>query len=1036
MGLTTLPPLKAVRVPHVLMAQQQQQQQHGKRKAKTSKHHYLLKMRREDSQRMRRLGSGLLEHEELDSAILTHLVSLLEWQRGRPLLLRSRSRGGAGVGVGKTEDTRRPPSLAIPAGKTHAGSQTSAREEEGAGGGTPGAGPGQAMSTDSSSVSSVPQLPPISRHHPLPPIKDDGREESRQTPTLSLPAARAGEAGGAPSVHVLPATPQHSTLTQLPSLRSLHDTERSMSEASGYNMSSDSSVTADPALIFGQRSSRKAKTYANRRQYGARRQSGSSVESPPLRGSLVMAPDGEIIHVGGTIPPPPQHEAGAVRDLASHFRHYDGGMVTDDSGMSDEDVEWRRSGRSRQLKSHSPRKVAAAKKGNEKAGGRGLTEQDIVDTITEQAKLIADALLDTEGSGDHLDTDIREAADMWTEAHPAHPAHPAQDTSPRPSLPHALHTEALEQLVAAYRDSSADPTAAEYRDLIRQSLIVAVAQAAGLAPEEIPEDLELSPELLEALTSQTLTPDQLTIAYDQETGRPVIRATLDPLTAQGDHAVLPDLSTSQQDVAVTADGGLPLTSAPGGVAPSQLPDPVGSSLSPGLGYDHQQVLDTPGVAAAVLRDDQQSDKPALLLGDLASAGTADHKARLPKSTRATPHPEGKSKKPSKSKDPGRSSSKKKGKKGKRGGRKEEDSGPETEGATTEAVTTPPPGVTKAGGEAADLSPSDVQPLSPRSPPGSAGSSTERALQSSPEPVKSDEESEFSKAKKDDAKATTSSQPQKPSDPLPFPDDDDDDDDDDEDSEEKSLANREARAARREAAAARRKEEVERRRREREEMMKMTKGELERQEQLKKEMEMERLRKEEQRRLRRLREEAEAEREEQEKEEGRRRKKLEEERERREKENYQRRLEDVRKEQDEEEARRRGLQLARAKEEELRRAEEEFMLSQMAEQERADYERRKREEAEARKRQEEEERRQRAEEAERAMAEARRLAQEMARKQAAMEARLRFNRSLRQEARSLNHSQDLNRAFVFSYLQLLQWLGLDLPQLDMAKTRRS
>lgn len=75
---------------------------------------------------------------------------------------------------------------------------------------------------------------------------------------------------------------------------------------------------------------------------------------------------------------------------------------------------------------------------------------------------------------------------------------------------------------------------------------------------------------------------------------------------------------------------------------------------------------------------------------------------------------------------------------------------------------------------------------------------------------------------------------------------------------------------------------------------------------------------------------------------------------------------------------------------------------------------------------------REEEAKKAMEEARRLAEEMARKQAEMEARLKFNRTLQVEARGLEHSQDITRAFVFSYFELLQWLGLDIPEFEVLK----
>ena len=73
-----------------------------------------------------------------------------------------------------------------------------------------------------------------------------------------------------------------------------------------------------------------------------------------------------------------------------------------------------------------------------------------------------------------------------------------------------------------------------------------------------------------------------------------------------------------------------------------------------------------------------------------------------------------------------------------------------------------------------------------------------------------------------------------------------------------------------------------------------------------------------------------------------------------------------------------------------------------------------------------------EEAMRQMEEARRLAEEMQRKQYELEMRLRFNRSLQLESTGLSHTQDITRAFVFSYFELLKWLGLDVPDFETWK----
>ena len=67
-----------------------------------------------------------------------------------------------------------------------------------------------------------------------------------------------------------------------------------------------------------------------------------------------------------------------------------------------------------------------------------------------------------------------------------------------------------------------------------------------------------------------------------------------------------------------------------------------------------------------------------------------------------------------------------------------------------------------------------------------------------------------------------------------------------------------------------------------------------------------------------------------------------------------------------------------------------------------------------------------------MEEARKLAEEMARKQAELEARLKFNRTIEVEGRGLDHSHSMTPAFVFSYYELLSWLGLDIPEFELLK----
>ena len=75
---------------------------------------------------------------------------------------------------------------------------------------------------------------------------------------------------------------------------------------------------------------------------------------------------------------------------------------------------------------------------------------------------------------------------------------------------------------------------------------------------------------------------------------------------------------------------------------------------------------------------------------------------------------------------------------------------------------------------------------------------------------------------------------------------------------------------------------------------------------------------------------------------------------------------------------------------------------------------------------------REEEAARAIAEAKKLAEEMARKEELLKLRLQFNRAMQLDSNGLAHTQEITRAFVFSYYELLKWLGLDVPDFERWK----
>ncbi|XP_076446001.1 uncharacterized protein LOC143283663 isoform X2 [Babylonia areolata] len=1087
----------------------------------------------------------------------------------------------------------------------------------------------------SSSHSSVPQLPPIGRHA-LSPIKDVSRETS-QLVTLP-PIHKDGQEGDMPTVQVMPPTPQQSNTKVLPAPRS--DTRQTdlqkvveaadavAAEAGGHHMSSDSSPTGSTTALT-QRTGHKSRAkgpkedspkgkvilfhppertshlhshnvFTSMPHHGhgwehgrsvegqghrtGRSLAAGSVESKSMKGSMIMAPDGEIISVGGSVAPPRPADVGVISDVTPILRAVDVNM-TDESGVSDDEPdEWRASSKMRKPRALSSKLSDSMKrsvgkreidytsgdidatmsihswsyalKENEGEGGlvktgsmrslpglsydgasrqSSVTEQDILDTLTEHAKRIAESVLSNNQAGQDLEQDVRIAADLWMDSHPT------RDISRSHSVQDTLKSGAIDQIMTTQqRASSAGPTTDEYKDLIRQSLTTAVAKAAGLDPEQLPEDAEISPDLLEALASQKLTPEDLTIFHDEETGRPIIKSRQEVTqqalggVAEGHIYVAPNgkggsLAGSEvgikRQMSIPADraslvdnmdydvisyGGTEIMSErgrptgkskagskPGSIAGNTVADlkehpaePTkalgesspdaeqdefkqrlqqlekdkgagdGKSASlPGSIKEEDQAPVPPGGASPKLPQDldKQSEKSAKTGVSQKTeksddskkkkakspeepfvVGLVDHKAELSKLYGAQGPgslPSGKeTKSPVKGKKPKKDTKKeksaKKGGKGKKKGKKEDEATPE--------LTEEQPPASPAPVEEPPPPPKEPTPApTPEPPKPTTASSSEKPFLSSPELTRTDDEMEFTIIREESSPEPDP--PQRLNLPPPFPEEDEEEEEEEEeqplnDSEGnlKSISNREARAAKRAAAAAKRKEEVEKRRREREEQLKREKEELERQEQLKKEMETERKRREEERRLRKQQEAEEAMKEERAVEEAQRKKRLAEERERRAKEEYQRKLEEMRRKQIEEEAKRMELLLEKQREEEARRAEEELMMSQMAEQERIEYEKKRRAEEAERKRREEEERLKREEEARKALEEAKRLAEEMARKQVELEARLRFNRALQVEASGMDLSHDINRAFVFSYFELLQWLGLDIPEFELAK----
>ncbi|XP_053386723.1 uncharacterized protein LOC123538660 isoform X20 [Mercenaria mercenaria] len=773
-----------------------------------------------------------------------------------------------------------------------------------------------------------------------------------------------------------------------------------------------------------------------------------------------------------------------------------------------------------------------------------VTEQEIIDKLTSHATHIAESVLSHSESGQLLEEDIRRAAALWMDTHPPRDISRSQSVQDLPDTYVGLRITRLhvmtviQEVMKVQKRNSAGPTVAEYRDQIKGNLMTALAKATGLKQSDIPQDAEIDPELLEQLASNTLTPDDIEIVRDEETGRSFIRSRNRIITeamggVEKGHIYQPAAKKTVQWLNVPTSGdythwsrtdgeGGKRVSIPSERKPAEIGEldiityqgqdddkqsPKGSKAGSEVGSKKASSGKPKSVShdgdaksiksAASFKDSQGQDELQKALADLEQGGspTDAHSLKSGKSGKTQksddkkskvsekkgPSPEKEKKEefvvasgvdhtkentklygmpPNTSASPRKPKEKKqtkaapvgkkkpeKGKKPKGKGKKKEEPAPEPETAM-EAVSpvkekTPEPPKEKTPKSQTPVSerPDNIDTSVNQSTINTSTVITESAKQ------ESDEEEEYIIVRDE----TMSPEIEQPDVHLNMTTSAEEEEPDEEQpllstrssrstaSSKRSeadklrmISNREARAAKRAAAAEKRRQEVERKRKEREEQIKREKEEHERQEVLRQEQEELRKQKEEERRLKKQREEEENEEQMQEELERQRREKAEVEKERRRKEEYARKLEMMKVKQAEEEKRRQEEAERKRLEEEERRKEEEELMAKMAEEERLEYERKKKLEEEERIRKEEEEKKRREEEAQRALEEARRLAEEMARKQAELEARLRFNRSLQMEANGLEHTQDITKAFVFSYFELLQWLGLDIPEFELLK----
>ncbi|XP_048237994.1 titin homolog isoform X1 [Haliotis rufescens] len=1149
----------------------------------------------------------------------------------------------------------------------------------------------ESSSSPSGSVTSIPQLPAISRH-PLTPIKDVSRETTYQN--ITLPPIFGQD--GVPLVNVEPPTPQHSTLMNTtetdgravppkPSKDGEDDSwrgaerqhhrkrqkkasqagsDRGPMAAGGANLHSSSESIAHsgvqsipskqrPHWKGSQQSlksvgSKKGRVDFDKKSSTSspdRSETGSVIGDGSLKGSIICAPDGEIISVGGSVGPS-KHAHGDVAPLQDVMRVNkrvgDGEVAESIPSDTDEPEEWKESRKKVHLDGKEERRQSRkdSESGRELDAsasihqwnyassdqGRSLapraqpltarhvdaessaSEQLLVDALTEHAQKIAQSVLSQSEAGHNLEADIRQAATLWADRHPT------RDISRSQSVQEPTNTDAIEQIMKKHRTTSADPTAAEYREEIRRNLTTAVAKAAGLTPDAFPADAGISDELLEALANNSVSPEDIEIVKDEESGQSTLRSKSQLSKAMGgvkeghlfvspggDDDSKPSISIPSERVSVKDVGDVDVISY-GVPETGDLIEPdrrsKGSSKHSSIvdgGSETRSVRKPSDVPAA--DDFMQAVKqieekvaevvsPAVIPKPTPEDATSEHgstKTGVSKTSQKTDDSKSaKKKKPVSIEDReefvvGKVEDKKELEKlygpvdpppppkpspPKMQGKKEPEvvtppEPPKLEQESPQEVPTkldippdppkpkepvpqpkndsppqkqdpplppkpkpkpkpkkekaapspqpapPPPKVEKPNAkkqlppirepepkkepQTTKQEPKKVdeskgkpkpkpkaekppppkkeekkkkekktkvkkekveKPLPPKVPtpvpveaprpqtPKRESPEPEESIAPSPDNKSEDMDFVFVREQSEspERKQTPPPPPRAPSDPPPVAEVESETEDLSLDKEEnrKQISNKAARQAKRNAAAAKKREEVERRRKEKEEEVKRQREEADRQEQLKNEMEEERKRRDEERRLRKLQQEEERKKEEQAAVERERRKQLEQEREKRAKEEYQRKLEEMKKKQAEEEQRRMEAMLEKQREDEERRREEEEMLSQMAEQERLAYERKKQEEEEHRRQREEEEKKRREEEAQRALEEAKRLAEEMARRQAELEARLKFNRDLQLESHGLNHTQDITKMFVFSYFELLQWLGLDIPEFDLQK----
>ncbi|XP_074642653.1 uncharacterized protein LOC141899915 isoform X2 [Tubulanus polymorphus] len=207
-------------------------------------------------------------------------------------------------------------------------------------------------------------------------------------------------------------------------------------------------------------------------------------------GSVVLAPDGEVLPVGGTID---------ITDNTTNGDNRNNNEV-DQSG----DI-------------HAELDILGAQMVAETDRFGNLTEEELLLRLREHAAKIAARVLRRFGAGKDLAKDAMTAATIWQRPPDADTASKAADSEDDDD------DLILKELMKANGLTDLDPQSALYKELLRQAL----GKALNI---DIPEDAIISDDLLAALASGQLNPDDIEIVFDPKTGKHIVR--LKKLTAE------------------------------------------------------------------------------------------------------------------------------------------------------------------------------------------------------------------------------------------------------------------------------------------------------------------------------------------------------------------------------------------------------------------------------------------------------------------------------------------------------------------------